>query len=96
MNRKFVSLLFILMVTAPTLSFPHGGGHGEKNSSASQVAETRTLNDSIYVVDSEKDTEPSIIGDDPLGFSLSNTDILSGKNSTGLGLGDGEPMIRFK
>ena len=85
------------MVTAPTLTFAHGGGHGEKNNSASQTEETPVLNDSIYVVDSEKNIEPSLNDDNPLGFSLSNTKILSGEDSlTGLGRGGGEPMIRFE
>ena len=97
MNSKIIPLLFVFIVATPTLTFAHGNGHGKKNNSASQVEETRILNDSIYVVDSEKDIEPSIIGDDPLGFSLSNTDILSGEDLlTGVGMGDGEPMIRFK
>ena len=96
MDSKIIFYLFIFMVMAPTLTFAHGDGHGGKNNPASQAAKIHAPNDSIYVVDSEKDTESSIIGDDPLSFSLSNTDILSSKNSTGLGTGDGEPMIRFK
>ena len=96
MNNKIIPFLCIFMIAVPTLAFAHGGGHGGKNNSDSQGEETRSLNDSIYAIDSEKDTEPSIVGGDPLGFSLSNTDILSGENSTGPGMGNGKPMIRFK
>ena len=97
MNNKTIPFLFIFMVAASTLAFAHGGGHGEKNNSDSQAEETRALNDSIYAINNEKDTEPSIVGGAPLDFSLSNTDILSGEDLlTGVGMGDGEPMIRFK
>ena len=97
MNNKIIPFLCIFMIAVPTLAFAHGGGHEEKNNSDSQGEETRALNNSIYAIDSEKDTEPPIVGGDPLGFSLSNTDILSGEDLlTGVGTSDGEPMIRFK
>ena len=97
MNSKIIPLLFVFIVATPTLTFAHGNGHGKKNNSASQVEEARVLNDSIYVVDNEKDTEPSIIGEDPLGFSLSSADILSGDDFLNeVGMGSGEPMIRFE
>ena len=93
MNIKIIFLL-CLLITAPTLIFAHGGGHEEKDNLGE---ETPVLKDSIYVVDSEKHTEPSIISDDPLDSSLSSTDILSGKDLlTGMEMTSGEPMVRFE
>ena len=94
MKNKIIPFLFIFMLMSPMLTFAHGSGHIEKNNSASQVEETRSLNDSIYIVNHEKDTKPPIVDMDPLGLSLSNTDILNGEDLTGVG--DGEPMVRFK
>ena len=97
MSRKIIPFLFVFTVTASTLTFAHGDGHEKKNNATLKIEEASDLNDSIYVVNREKNTEPSITSDDPLGLSILNTDILSDKNPlTGLGIGPGEPMIRFE
>ena len=97
MNSATITFLFIFLLTTSTLAFAHGGAHKDKNKSTLHVEETSMPNNSIYVVDNDKDTKPSIISDDPLGVSLSNSDILSNKDSLAIvSIGEGEPMVRFK
>ena len=97
MNSATITFLFIFLLTTPTLAFAHEGAHEDKNKSTLHVEEASVPNNSIYVVDNDKDTKPSIINDDPLGVSLSNSDILSNKDSLAIvSIGEGEPMVRFK
>ena len=94
MSSKITFFLLFFLLTTPTLTFSHGG-HKEKNNSTTKVEEPLALNDSIYAIGKGQGIEPTTITDDPLGFPLSNTDILGSENSAELELG-GEPMIRFK
>ena len=95
MNSKITFFLLFFLLTTPTLTFSHGG-HKEKNNSTTKVEEPLALNDSIYAIDKGQDIEPTTITDDPLGFSMSNTDILGSENPAELEMGGGDPMIRFK
>lgn len=97
MSGKLSVVLFIFLLATPKLMFAHGGGHEKENHSFSSKENAISINNSIYATDNGVDSELPTLGDDPLGFSISNTDILSGKDSlTGVGMGDGEPMVRFE
>ena len=96
MQGKIILLLFFFMVTVPVLAFAHEGGHEEKNHSSSEIKNDTPLNDSIYSVDGEKNTELPI-ANDLLNSSLLSSGILNGEDPlTDVGVGIGEPMIRFE
>jgi len=87
MKIKMFFLLFFFIVIASNLTFAQGNEHEDKNN----------LNDSIYAVDSEKDTELSIIANDILDRSFPKVDVLIGEDLlTNMQIGSGEPMIRFE
>ena len=97
MNSATTTFLYIFLLTTLALAFAHGEAHGDKNKSTPHVEETSMPNNSIYVVDNEKDTQPSIISNDSLGVLSTNSNILSGEDSLAIvNMGEGEPMVRFK
>ena len=97
MTVKIFLLIFLFVVITPNLALADGNEHKGENKLTSQSEEVPTLNDSIYAVDSEKDTELPFITNDTLGNSLSKVDVLIDEDPlTNMEIGSREPMIRFE
>jgi len=96
MNAKLILLLFFCLLITPKLIFAHGGGHAEEQLVAPLIKEDAPLNDSIYSVGGQEDTElPSIEGS-PLDSSFSSINSLGSGTSLTDDMRASEPMERFK
>ena len=82
----------------PKLIFAHGSGHAEKQLVSPLIEEDAPLNDSIYSVSGEEDTEFQNLEETPMGSPFSSIYTL-GNDDTSLIDGHiktSEPMKRFK
>ena len=96
MNSKLILLLFFCLLITPKLIFAHGGGHKEEKHTAPLIKEDTPLNDSIYSVGGQEDTElPSIEGS-PLDSPFSSINSLGSGTSLTDDMRASEPMERFK
>ena len=97
MNNKVIFFFLIYMLIVPKLAFANEGGHTDNKRHALEYKETSISKNSIYAIDNEKETVLPTIGNDPLDFSLSSSDLLRDENSsTNIEMSNGEPMIRFE
>lgn len=97
MSSKAILLLFVFLFVPPKLIFAHEDGHVEENHSSSLLEETAPLNDSIYSVDGEENTELPILREALPSSPFPGIDILGGETSlTDIGMGSGDPMKRFE
>ena len=97
MSSKAILLLFVFLFVPPKLIFAHGDGHVEENHSSSLSEEISPLNDSIYSVDGEENTELPILGEAFPSSPFPGIDILGSETSlTDIGVGSGDPMKRFE
>ena len=98
MNFKVILLLSVCLLMIPKLIFAHGGGHAEKQLVSPLIEEDAPLNDSIYSVNGEEDTEFQNLEETPMGSPFSSINTL-GNDDTSLIDGHiktSEPMKRFK
>ena len=98
MNFKVILLLSVCLLMIPKLIFAHGSGHAEKQLVSSLIEEDAPLNDSIYSVNGEEDTEFQNLEETPMGSPFSSIYTL-GNDDTSLIDGHiktSEPMKRFK
>jgi len=82
----------------PKLIFAHGSGHAEKQLVSPLIEEDAPLNDSIYSINGEEDTEFQNLEETPMGSPFSSIYTL-GNDDTSLIDGHiktSEPMKRFK
>ena len=97
MGFKVILLLSACLLMTPKLIFAHGGGHPEQLVSP-LIEEDAPLNDSIYSVNGEEDTEFQNLEETPMDspfpsiYTLGNDDtsLIDGHIKTS------EPMKRFK
>ena len=97
MSFKVILLLSACLLITPKLIFAHGGGHPEQLVSP-LIEEDAPLNDSIYSVNGEEDTEFQNLEETPMGSPFSSIYTL-GNDDTSLIDGHiktSEPMKRFK
>ena len=98
MNFKVILLLSVCLLVIPKLIFAHGSGHAEKQLISPLIEEDAPLNDSIYSINGEEDTEFQNLEETPVGSSFSSIYTL-GNDDTSLIDGHiktSEPMKRFK
>ena len=98
MNFKVILLLSVCLLMIPKLIFAHGSGHAEKQLVSPLIEEDAPLNDSIYSVNDEEDTEFQNLEETPIGSPFSSINTL-GNDDTSLIDGHiktSEPMKRFK
>jgi len=98
MNFKVILLLSVCLLMTPKLVFAHGSGHAEKQLVSPLIEEDAPLNDSIYSVNGEEDTEFQNLEETPMGSPFSSIYTL-GNDDTSLIDGHiktSEPMKRFK
>jgi len=98
MNFKVILLLSVCLLMIPKLIFAHGSGHAEKQLVSPLIEEDAPLNDSIYSVNGEEDTEFQNLEETPMGSPFSSIYTL-GNDDTSLIDGHiktSEPMKRFK
>ena len=96
MNFKVILLLSVCLLMTPKLFFAHGSGHAEKQLVSPLIEEDTPLNDSIYSVGGQEDTElPSIEGS-PLDSPFSSINSLGSGTSLADDMRASEPMERFK
>ena len=96
MNAKLILLLFFCLLITPKLIFAQGGGHKEEKHTVPLTEKTTSLNDSIYSVGGQEDTElPSIEGS-PLDSPFSSINSLGSGTSLTDDMRASEPMERFK
>ena len=98
MNLKVILLLSVCLLMIPKLIFAHGSGHAEKQLVSPQIEEDAPLNDSIYSINGEEDTEFQNLEETPMGSPFSSIYTL-GNDDTSLIDGHiktSEPMKRFK
>ena len=96
MNFKIILLLSVCLLMIPKLIFAHGSGHAEKQLVSPLIEEDAPLNDSIYSVGGQEDTEfPSIEGS-PLDSPFSSINSLDSSTSLTDDMRASEPMERFK
>jgi len=98
MNFKVILLLSVCLLMIPKLIFAHGSGHAEKQLVSPLIEEDAPLNDSIYSVNGEEDTEFQNLEETPMGSPFSSINTLGNDDTS---LIDGhiktrEPMKRFK
>ena len=96
MNTKSILLLSFFLLTTPKLILAHGGGHVEEKLTPSPIEETTSLNDSIYSVGGEGDTELPAIDENPLDSPFSSINSLGVDSSLMGNMETSEPMKRFK
>jgi hypothetical protein len=97
MNFKVILLLSVCLLMTPKLVFAHGSGHAEKQLISPLIEEDTPLNDSIYSVNGEEDTEFQNLEETPMGSPFSSINTLG--NDTSLidsHIKTSEPMKRFK
>ena len=98
MNFKVILLLSVCLLVIPKLIFAHGSGHAEKQLISPLIEEDAPLNDSIYSINGEEDTEFQNLEETPMDspfpsiYTLGNDDtsLIDGHIKTS------EPMKRFK
>jgi hypothetical protein len=98
MNFKVILLLSVCLIMIPKLIFAHGSGHTEKQLVSPLIEEDASLNDSIYSINGEEDTEFQNLEETPMGSPFSSIYTL-GNDDTSLVDGHiktSEPMKRFK
>jgi predicted esterase len=98
MNFKVILLLSVCLLMIPKLIFAHGSGHAEKQLVSPLIEEDAPLNDSIYSINGEEDTEFQNLEETPMGSPFSSIYTL-GNDDTSLIDGHiktSEPMKRFK
>ena len=96
MNFKVILLLSVCLLMTPKLVFAHGSGHAEKQLISPLIEEDTPLNDSIYSVGGQEDTElPSIEGS-PMDSPFSSINTLDSDTSLTDDMRTSEPMKRFK
>ena len=98
MNFKVILLLSVFLLMTPKLIFAHGSGHAEKQLISPLIEEDAPLNDSIYSINGEEDTEFQNLEETPMGSPFSSINTL-GNDDTSLIDGHiktSEPMKRFK
>ena len=98
MNFKVILLLSVCLLMTPKLVFAHGSGHAEKQLVSPLIEEDAPLNDSIYSINGEEDTEFQNLEETPMGSPFSSIYTL-GNDDTSLIDGHiktSEPMKRFK
>jgi predicted esterase len=98
MNFKVILLLSVCLLVIPKLIFAHGSGHAEKQLVSPLIEEDAPLNDSIYSINGEEDTEFQNLEETPMGSPFSSIYTL-GNDDTSLIDGHiktSEPMKRFK
>ena len=98
MNFKIIFLLSVYLLMIPKLIFAHGSGHAEKQLVSPLIEEDAPLNDSIYSINGEEDTEFQNLEETPMGSPFSSIYTL-GNDDTSLIDGHiktSEPMKRFK
>ena len=98
MNFKVILLLSVCLLVIPKLIFAHGSGHAEKQLISPLIEEDAPLNDSIYSINGEEDTEFQNLEETPMGSPFSSIYTL-GNDDTSLIDGHiktSEPMKRFK
>ena len=98
MNLKVILLLSVCLLMIPKLIFAHGSGHAEKQLVSPLIEEDAPLNDSIYSVNGEEDTEFQNLEETPMGSPFSSINTLGNDDTS---LIDGRiktsaPMVRFK
>jgi hypothetical protein len=80
----------------PKLVFAHGGGHAEKQLISPLIEEDIPLNDSIYSVNGEKETEFQDLEEAPRGSPFLNINPLGNDTSLTDDMRTSEPMKRLK
>jgi len=98
MKFKVILLLSVCLLMTPKLVFAHGSGHAEKQLVSPLIEEDAPLNDSIYSINGEEDTEFQNLEETPMGSPFSSIYTL-GNDDTSLIDGHiktSEPMKRFK
>ena len=98
MNFKVTLLLSVCLLMIPKLIFAHVSGHAEKQLVSPLIEEDAPLNDSIYSINGEEDTEFQNLEETPMGSPFSSIYTL-GNDDTSLIDGHiktSEPMKRFK
>ena len=98
MNFKVILLLSVCLLMIPKLIFAHGSGHAEKQLVSPLIEEDAPLNDSIYSINGEEDTEFQNLEETPMDSPFSSIYTL-GNDDTSLIDGHiktSEPMKRFK
>ena len=98
MNFKVILLLSVCLLMIPKLIFAHGSGHAEKQLVSPLIEDDAPLNDSIYSVYGEEDTEFQNLEETPMSSPFSSINTLGNDDTS---LIDGhiktrEPMKRFK
>jgi len=97
MHYKTSLLLFILILMAPQLIFAQGDTHQDESHTSNQMEETLPINNSIYSIEGEENTEPSILKDTHLNSPFLSNDIFDEAiSSTDKSISSDEPMQRFK
>ena len=97
MNFKVILLLSVCLLMTPKLVFAHGSGHAEKQLVSPLIEEDVSLNDSIYSVSGEEDTEFQDLEETPMGSPFSSIYTLGNDTSLIDGhIKTSEPMKRFK
>lgn len=96
MNFKVILLLSVCLLMTPKLVFAHGSGHAEKQLISPLIEEDTPLNDSIYSVNGEKETEFQDLEEAPRGSPFSNINPLGNDISLTDDMRTSEPMKRFK
>jgi len=97
MHYKTSLLLFILILMAPQLIFAQGDTHQDESHTSNQMEETSPINNSIYSIEGEKNTELPILKDTHLNSPFLSNDIFDEAiSSTDKSISSDEPMQRFK
>ena len=95
MKVKSILLLFFFLLITPRLILAQGGGHKEEKHTTSITEKNTSLNDSIYSIDADKNTEFPSIESSPLMDSPFSNNSLSGNSLVDNTLTN-DPMERFK
>ena len=96
MNFKVTLLLSVCLLMIPKLIFAHGGGHTEELIVSPLIEEDAPLNDSIYSVNGEEDTEFQNLEETPMGSPFSSINTLGNDTSLTDDMRTSEPMKRLK
>jgi len=97
MHYKTSLLLFILILMAPQLIFAQGDTHQDESHTSNQMEETSPINNSIYSIEGEENTELPILKDTHLNSPFLSNDIFDEAiSSTDKSISSDEPMQRFK
>ena len=97
MHYKTSLLLFILILMAPQLIFAQGDTHQDESHTSNQMEETSPINNSIYSIEGEENTELPILKDTHINTPFLSNDIFDEAiSSTDKSISSDEPMQRFK